>query len=77
MIRIVDMRIATSSENAFSAWDTITSRFIEVLGEQCWDGETELRECVRMSGFDEIDVERVSRLLPAWAKRDINGTNGT
>ena len=69
VIRIVDMREATSCDRSFSVWDTVTSRFVEVAGEQSWDGESDLRECVRMAGQNDVDVERIVSLLPGWAKR--------
>ena len=69
MIRIVDMREATSCDGSFSVWDTVKSRFVEVLGEQSWDGESDFRECVRMAGNEDFDVERIVSLLPEWAKR--------
>jgi hypothetical protein len=67
-MRILDMREATSCEKSFAAWCTVTSRFVEVLGEQYWDGESDFRECIRMSGRDDVEEERICALLPAWAK---------
>ena len=66
MIRIVDMREATSTPNAFSVWDTIPSKFLEINGEQVFLGLQDLLETARIYN-EAIDTNRIITLLPKWA----------
>jgi hypothetical protein len=63
MLRIIDMREATSGKHAFAVWNTVTDTFLCVDGEQCWDGFAEFAD----SATRDLDVDRVRALLPAWA----------
>lgn len=61
MIRIVDMSDATSSEVAFSVWDTCVDRFIcDKFGDYYWTSFKEFSD----SGFHPDFVDRVKHLLP-------------
>lgn len=72
MLRIIDMREATSSGNSFAVWNTVSDRFLLINGEQSFDGELDF--CVnaeyhaKRRGRPVVDVERVLGLLPFWAK---------
>ena len=70
------MREATSCGRSFSVWDTVRDRFVEMRGEQSWDGEQEFRDALNVaaetgdqSACDALrDWERVVSLLPKWAR---------
>lgn len=69
MLRIVDMREATSMERGFAVWDTVVSRFVTLNGDQAFDGEDDLRACAKAhTASTWYDVERIVSLLPDWAK---------
>ena len=54
MLRVVDMKDATSCENTFSIWDTVRDRFIEdECKDQCWD---------RVEDIDIPDSELIRRI---------------
>jgi len=71
MIRIVDMRGATSGEQAFSIWDTMIDRYVEVDGLQVFDGEEELKLMYERDDTDHRlpKLAKVLKLLPEWAKK--------
>jgi hypothetical protein len=69
MLRIVDMREATSMERGFAVWDTVVSRFVTLHGDQAFDGENDLRACAKAhTATTWYDVDRIASLLPGWAK---------
>ena len=75
MIRIVDMREATSSGSSgkdFAVWDTVRDRFIEVDGAQCFDGQKDFVEAIshelQKNKTVTVESDRVLRLLPPWAR---------
>lgn len=69
MLRIVDMREATSMKRGFAVWDTVVSRFVTLNGDQAFDGEDDLRTCAKtQAASTRYDVERIVSLLPDWAK---------
>ena len=69
MIRIVDMRGATSGEQTFSIWDTMIDRYVEVNGLQVFDGEEELKLMYQRDDTDHrlpklargVSIERFGR----------------
>jgi len=71
MLRIIDMREATSSNNAFAVWDTVSDRFLTINGEQCFDGSLDF--CIHAEWHKKrksrpvVDIARVVALLPKWA----------
>jgi hypothetical protein len=61
MIRILDMREATTSDFAFAVWDTISDRFwSDRYGGFYW---TSMEDFID-GGFSKEFVERVRALLP-------------
>jgi hypothetical protein len=69
MLRIIDMRKATSMERGFAVWDTVWDRFLSLDGEEAFDGEEDLRAHAKSyTDSMDFDVERIVSLLPSWAK---------
>lgn len=76
MIRIVDMRDATSGDHAFAIYDTVISRFVDIDGCTDWDGSEEFSEAIAVvsrtspvwRGMNNLELlSRVLGLLPKWA----------
>lgn len=63
MHRFIDIR-GQGADNRFCFWDTCSSRFIEIQGQQAWDDFEDLA-----SYFDKPDhsyLERLKSLCPEW-----------
>lgn len=67
MLRIVDMRSATSEDQGFAVWDTVRSEFLSHNGDFTWDGEADFRKSIN-DDWDATIVERICSILPGWAK---------
>lgn len=74
MLRIVDMRDATSQDQGFAVWDTVRDEFLSQNGCLTWDGESDFRESI---DWDESLVNRICGLLPDWAKLSFNNEEQT
>lgn len=69
MLRIIDMREATSSDRAFAVWDTITDSFLtDDYGCQCWDTVEELVVDSKQS-ISKERIMRIVQLAPDWAHK--------
>ncbi|RKR83205.1 hypothetical protein BDD43_3407 [Mucilaginibacter gracilis] len=71
MIRFVDVSQAMApglevEEPAFSFFDTVIDRYVDLAGEQVFDSVDDLREAHRIeNGYPyKVDIERLIRLIP-------------
>ena len=69
MLRIIDMRKATCGERDFSVWDTVTDRFLEINGEQSFDGLPDFLELFDAGNHNMSPGvrDRIQSLIPEWA----------
>ena len=65
MMRLIDMREATSDEKSFAIWNTVTDCFVydPNFGDCCFSGYDDFCECM-----DADMIERTKYLIPDWAK---------
>jgi hypothetical protein len=66
MIRFIDLRGAGTGYR-FAFWDTVTSSFMELGGDQAWDDEADLVDSIGEEGKEAI-AKRLIGLMPDWAK---------